>query len=184
MPILNPDKFPIVIADEASRATYIHRAMDITPVATATDVLALSGSATKKVKITRIKVMVTATAAACLDLYISKRTAANSGGTFTNPAATPLDSTNPAATATLTLYSANPTALGTGTGVEGTILIVAASGNPVDHQEYEHYFGLDNTQPLVLNGVAESVSINFGGAAIPAGAKAYMLIEWTEEPLS
>lgn len=184
MSVLNPDKFPIVLADEATRATYCFRVLDHTPVAGATDVLTLRGSATKRVKVTRIKVIGTATAASQLDLYITKRTAANTGGTSTAPTISPRDSNNPTATAAGALYSANPTALGTGVGIEGTILFLAASGTPTGpSQEFELLFGQDNTQSLVLNGIAQSVAINFNAQTQPAGAKFYYMIEWVEEDL-
>ena len=32
-----------------------------------------------------------------------------------------------------------------------------------------------------MSGAAESVSINFGGATLPAGATFYFYIEWTED---
>lgn len=184
MSVLNPDKFPIVLADEATRATYCIRVLDHTPAATATDVLTLRGSSTKRVEVKRIKVIGTATAASMLDLYITKRTAANTGGTSTVPTISPRDSINPTASSAGALYSVNPTALGAGVGIEGTILYMASSVTITNgSQEFEVEFGKNGTQNLILNGTTQLVAINFNGQTQPAGAKFYYMIEWVEEDL-
>lgn len=182
MSVLNPDKFPIVLSDQATRNTYCVRVMDHTPAATATDVFVLKGSATKRVEVKKIKVIGQATASSTIDLYITKRTAANTGGTSAAQTASPRDSINPTASATSALYSVNPTALGAGVGIDGTILFLAAPG-VAQSQEFEVTFGTNYTQALVLNGTTQSVAINFNAQAQPAGAKFYYMIEWVEEDL-
>jgi len=162
--------------------TYAYRAADVTPVATATDVLALVGANGKLIRITKIGISGSATAASLLDIYISKRTALNTGGTLTNPVATKYDSLDPNPSATLVLYTANPSALGAGTGLEGDKIYLPAQATPAGEPTHwmVDYTGIEAKCPILRN-ANESISINFAGQAIPAGTSLYLYIEWTEE---
>ena len=82
----------LAISTNGFRPTYAYRVADFSPVAAATDVLVLTGAANKVIRVTKVGVTGSATAAALVDLYITKRTTANSGGTSTNPTATKYDS--------------------------------------------------------------------------------------------
>ena len=117
------------VSTNGTRATFHYVAQDVTPVATATDVVVLSGSASKVIRVTKVSVVGTATAASIYDHYIIKRTTANTGGTSTTKTAAQSDSSDAAQTATLSLYTANPT-LGTGVTVEGNKTYLAAGATP------------------------------------------------------
>ncbi|MFA5166739.1 MAG: hypothetical protein WC449_05640 [Candidatus Paceibacterota bacterium] len=178
MPVTQP------ISVEKVRPTYAYRAADIAPAATPTDVLTVSGADGKVVRITKIGITGDATAAAIVDLYITKRTTANTGGTSTNPTPTKYDSADPTPSATVTLYSANPSAVGTGVSLEGDMIYLPAAATPAgepSHWEREYWLG--EAKGPVLRGASELISINFSGATLPAGAKFYFYIEWTEEAL-
>lgn len=170
------------VSIETTHPTYAYRAADITPAATPTDVLALVGAAGKCIRITKIGISGSATAAALLDIYISKRTAVNTGGTSTNPTATKYDSLDPAPAATLVLYTANPSALGAGTGLEGDKIYLPAQATPASEPTHwmVDYTGSEAKCPMLRN-ASESISINFAGATLPAGTSLYLYIEWTEE---
>jgi len=167
---------------ETFHPTYAYRAADITPVATATDVLALVGAAGKCIRITKIGISGSATAAALLDIYITKRTASNTGGTSTSPIATKYDSLDPTASATLMLYTANASALGAGTGLEGDKIFLPAQATPASEPSHwmVDYTGIEAKCPMLRN-VNESISINLAGQALPLGTSLYFYIEWTEE---
>lgn len=165
-----------------TRATFRYVAADVSPVATATDVLVLSGSSSKVIRVTKVSVVGTATAASIYDHYIIKRTAANSGGTSTSKTAAQSDSTDSAQTATLLQYTANPSSLGTGISVEGNKTYLAAGATPGAAALPSVYtFGTRNDKAIVLRGASESLAINFGGQAVPSGANLYLSIEWTED---
>lgn len=170
------------VTNENIRATYAYRAADITPALTATDVLALVGANGKAIRVSKIGISGSATAASLLDIYITKRTTLNSGGTFTNPTATKYDSLDPNPSATLVLYTANAASLGTGTGLEGDKIYLPAQATPAAEPTHwmVDYTGLE-AKPPILRNANESISINFAGQAIPAGASLYLYIEWTEE---
>ena len=165
------------------RSTYSYRAADVSPAANPTDVLALVGANGKCIRVTKIGISGSATAAALVDLYITKRTTLNSGGTVTNPTATKYDSQDPNPSATLVLYSANASSLGTGSGLEGDKIFLPAQGAPSGPPSdwMVDYTGAEAKCPILRN-AQESISINFAGAAMPAGASFYLYIEWTEEP--
>ena len=167
---------------ETAHPTYAYRAADISPAATPTDVLALVGAKGKCIRITKIGVSGSATAAALVDLYITKRTTLNGGGVLTNPTATKYDSLDPAPSATLVLYSANAASLGTGSGLEGDKIYLPAQASPAGEPTHwmVDYTGIEAKCPILRN-ANESISINFAGASMPAGTSLYLYIEWTEE---
>lgn len=170
------------VSTNGTRSTFHYVAADVTPVATATDVLTLKGSSTKVIRVTKISIVGTATAASIYDHYVYKRTTANTAGTSTNPTAVSSDSTDSNATGVLSLYSANPSALGTGGLLEANKTYLSASATPGAAALPSVYtFGTRGDKAIVLRGASESLAINFGGQAVPSGASLYLSIEWTED---
>jgi hypothetical protein len=170
------------ISSNGTRATFRYVAQDITPVATATDVLVLTGSATKVIRVTKVEVVGTATTASIYDHYIIKRTTANTGGTSSSVTAAKSDSADDAQTAALKLYTANPSAVGTGIAIEAHKTYLSASATPGAAALPSSYeFGVRNDKAIVLRGTSESLAINFNGQAVPSGASLYLSFEWTED---
>lgn len=164
-------------------ATYRVQIADVTPAALATDVLVLQGSASKTVKIKRIQITADATNPSVLDLYCFKRTAANTGGTLaTAPTILKNVTANPAPTAAVSLYSANPSALGAGilAAADHYALPAAATTGYPGVPWIEDFGGLDK-QALELDGTSEFLAIGFNGQTIPAGTVVYVMVEWTEQ---
>ena len=173
---------PQSVTVEATRPTYSYRAADFTPVALATDILALVGANGKCIRLTKIGISGSATAAALLDIYISKRIALNTGGTSSAQTATKYDSLDPTPTGTVLLYTANPSALGTGSSLEGDKIYLPAQATPAGEPTHwmVDYTGVESKCPILRN-ANESISINLAGQTIPAGTSLYLYIEWTEE---
>ena len=166
---------------EGFRATYRYVAAAYVPYATATDALVITGASGKVIRVTKVIVRGKATAASQYDVYLTKRTTANTGGTATNPTPSLADSADPAAAATLALYSVIPTSLGTGTILAGNRSFLPAAATPVATDDSTKWdFGTRNEKAPVLRSATESLAVNFGGAAVPAGANLYIEIEWTE----
>ena len=161
--------------------TYTATRADVTPAATPTDIIVLMGSATKTIMVTKFEITPTATANGFLDFYVYKRTTANTGGTFATDGIAKNDSLNPDPAATIKLYSANPSALGTGAIVRGTrITLASKTPNGIPVQQWVEAFGTGNQQPMVLRGVGESFCINLNGQTMPSGAEFYFSFEWVE----
>ena len=162
-------------------ATYRACANVAPDAAGATDILTLYGSGSTITRLRRLEVEMHSTATASLDLYVIKRSTANTLGTSAAMTRVPLDSSNAAATATATSYTANPT-LGTAVG---DILITqvrshAATGafatdriiwplNPADAQN------------VTLRSTAEGFNVNLNASNVAiAGLRVDLCIEWTE----
>jgi hypothetical protein len=150
-----------------------------TPAATPTDVVVLPGSASKTIRIKRVRVQGRATVVGDMTLALIKRSTANSAGTSTNPTVVPSDSNNAAGSAVPLQYSVNPTP-GTAVGTLDTYNLafpLAGTTNP----GYDRTFSTNNDQAIVLRGVAQSLAINFGGGTVPTTGVLFYMIEYTEE---
>lgn len=162
---------------EKTKATYGIASVGNTPAATPTDVATLYGSATKKVKIKRVTVSGVATTAGTMQVLLTKRTAANTGGTSTSATIGQFDSTDTAATAVSKLYTANPTSLGAGVALSAQLLnfgIAGAAGTVIFD------FANRNDKAIILNGTTEGLAINLNGGAVPAGGTFGYTIEFEE----
>jgi len=168
--------------NEGQFATY-SAAIEITSfAANATDIFRIFGSATKTIKVSRVQLTADATNAGIVDIYLYKRTTANVGGTPATVNGIQHDSLDPAYTATVQTYSANPTALGLGQilRTDGVALPGSTTtGYPFTPLIWD--FGAPrNTKMPTLRGNAESLALNFGGQAIPTGLGIWVDVEWTE----
>jgi hypothetical protein len=152
-----------------------------TPPATPTDVAIITGSATHTVYVTRIELSTTQTAAGVNNWFMIKRSTANTGGTSATPTLVPLDSNNPAATAVVRSYTANPTTLGTSVGNVRVTKVL--SDSPTTAFPPPYVFDFTNSglcSGVVLRGVAQSLCLNFNGVALPGGLNVTVNFEWVE----
>lgn len=167
---------------EGNKASYRVCCPDVTPAATATDIFTISGSATKTIRINYIQITADATAASVIDFYIYKRAAANTGGTATHPAIGKNDSLDADPTAVVTLYSANPSALGAGVLISADhYALPAAATTGYPGAPWFEEFGIRNDKSLILHNAAEMLAFSFNGQTIPAGCKVFITVAWTEE---
>lgn len=146
----------------------------------ATDIFNILGSATKIIKIRRVLISGTTSAGSgiSVNMLLIKRSTANTGGVFTTLTNIPNDSNNAAATAVVKSYTTNPT-LGTAVGNVLAQRITINTTGALDGN-YMYQFGNNNEQPIVLRGVAQSLSINLSAITITNPLIA-IHIEWTEE---
>ena len=182
----NADGSVMALSTNGFRSTYAYRWADASITqANPTDVMTLTGSATKVVRITKVGVSGKATAASLVDLYLGKRSTADTGGTVV-AGVTPskYDSLDPDATAVVTLYTANPTLGTTSGGFEGDIIylpaIVTPAGEP-SHWERQYGASGGGAKCPVLRGVNEQFVFSLNGINAPAGNNFYFYIEWTED---
>lgn len=169
------------VLTEGNVATYRYEAVGITPAATPTDIFTLQGSASKVIKVKRIILSGEATAAAQIVANLVRRSAANTAGTSTAPTIAQADNADAAPFGAIKLYSVNPTALG---AAVATIISRRLGLNPnagLPATQVELSFGVRNDKPIILRGATDFLAINLAGAALPAGTKLDVAIEWTEE---
>lgn len=174
----------VLFSDCEGQKTTYRASGTITPAATPTDILTINGVATgpKVIKIRRLILSVIATTAGSMTIQIAKRSTSNTGGTSTNSTAVPMDSQDTAATATITQYSVNPTALGTLTGYIDTRIVqfpTAALGTP---NTVDIDFGKSGGQAATIRTLAvnQNIAVYLGGAALVVGATIAYTVEWTE----
>jgi hypothetical protein len=152
----------------------------ITLAATPTDVFVLPASATKIVRLKRLRIYASATTAGQMTMSLVRRSTANTAGTSANATVVAHNTTLAAATAVPVTYSANPTTLGTSLGAIDTALLsfgVNAAG-PI----YDEIFGSDNCASLVLvAGGAQNLALNLNGGTVPTGAVLTYRATYTEE---
>lgn len=166
--------------------TYSATYTAITPAASATDFLTLTGSATKTIYLRTAECSGVSTAAGTSTIALVKRSTADSGGTALTPSATvggqlvPNDSTAPAASATVAAYSANPTTgtlvglLRSGkvnTGVTGTGTTAPLTWT----------FGAENATVATLRGTSQVLALTGLGSSLATGAVLTCNLTWIEQ---
>jgi len=160
--------------------TYSVAVTGVTPAATATDVVILSGSATRIIKVRRVILGGAATSASAFVMNLVRRSTAATGGTATTPTPIRRDTTEQAATAEVQQFSANPSAVGTAVGTLQSVRVnlgALATPNP----PFDRSFGDLTTEPILLRGASEFLAVDFAGASIPGGMVFDYTIIWTEE---
>lgn len=164
---------------QGKRVTYRAAATGLVPVASATDVAYLSGSATKTVKVTRIIVSGSAGTNLGVPVSIIKRSTANSAGTCASLTSVPMDSSDSAGTAVATSCTANPT---TGTTV-GTVAnqqlwlpTTGGAASPVADFRFGDFGG----KPVYLRGTSQVLAVNLNAVSVTSGLL-YITFEYTEE---
>ena len=162
--------------------TYNATIAALTPASSATDFFTLTGSATKVIYVRSIGCTGTSTTVASQIVSAMVRSTADTLGTSTgSPAAVPLDSNFPAATATVLAYTANPTT-GTLVGNVGSGLLQTpapasiAAGNGL----YFNFLQVNGDQPIVLRGTSQVLALNAGGSSFSSGAALTCSVTWTE----
>lgn len=165
---------------EIQKQTYSAAITGLVIPASATDVLTIYGSSTKTIIVTHIEVTGTASAKAISDVQIIKRSAANTGGTSTTLTNVPHDSANPAGTATVRAYTANPT-LGTSVGLlHANKLSFSVSGTDVAQTVLFTFDSDGKTQGVYLRGTNEGLCLNLNGGTLTSPSMS-LALEWYEE---
>lgn len=164
---------------DGQKATYAAGITQLVVAASATDIFTIAGSASKTVRITRVRLSgIKTTAGAAVDVQLLLRSTADTAGTKTNPTAIPFDSNSAAATAVVAAYTANPT-LGTSVGLIGVdsvfVPLATAAGGQLDWN-----FGNRPEQAIVLRGATQQLCVNLNGVTVGGGAFDIWCC-WTEE---
>jgi hypothetical protein len=149
------------------------------PGATPQDVFTITGSATRRVQVTRFGISTVQTTAGMNAWLVVKRSSANTGGTSVLVTAVPLDDSYPAATATVRSYTANPTA--------GTLVGTIWSGRIASPAPATALAGTiqdvsaDRGGSITLTGTTDVLAWNLNGVALPPGVSVQAYVSWTEQ---
>ena len=176
----NASYFPSTQITDNKETAYCASTPVFTTATSATDIFNFKGSGTKTIYIRKIAwKQGSFGAGGTHQVYIIKRSTANSGGTSSAITAIPLDSNFSSATASGVYYTANPTvgtSLGTiahGNVCVGSIWAIQPSSNIFDATK--------GGSPIVLRGTGESISVNYNGVTDAIGTSAAVDIEWSEK---
>lgn len=177
-----------------AKTTYSSAFVGLVPVTAGTDVVCIAGSATRTVKLQSMKIAGTAaTAVQSMPVVLVKRTTADTGGTAALTTANPGVTTqimsrnpgNPAATATLISYTANPTIndaaptyLDSGS-LTMPIVTSVVSALPLVFDYAKDAVNL--IQQPILSGAAMQICANIQGVTVTNAAAWNGSITWTEE---
>lgn len=172
---------------EPTTDTYAATGVGIVPAASATDIACLTGSATKIIRVQRIRVSGTAGTLVTLPVLITKHISANTGGTAATgtalPVPYPLDSTDAAVSATATAYTANPTVVDSAAGIisAATISLNTTAALVAQGELHFDWFARNYAEAPTLRGIAQQVCVNLNGISITSGLVNISFI-WTEAP--
>jgi hypothetical protein len=145
----------------------------------ATDVFTISGSSTKTIKIYRVLFYLTATTGSNATILGLRRSSLNTGGTSTLLTNVVHDTTNPAATAVVRSYTANPT-LGTLVGNMFTFGVYVSGGGTIGSIPFSYLIENPIVEPIILRGTSQLFAVNMGGVTF-SGNSARATVIWTEE---
>jgi hypothetical protein len=153
-------------------------------VATPTAAFILPGNATTTVRVKKITLSGAATSAGSMKFSIKKNSDAGTVGSAVLTALTSVPHDSTAAGASSAVSSVGTANYTTVPALVGTVysgeleMGVLATGvfNPVVVE-----YGTGGRQAIVLRGVAQSLTIDFLGGAIPSGGVVDVAIEWAED---
>lgn len=179
----------VVCVQDSQVPTYTANAIGIVPAATPTDIFCLTGSATRTIRVKRIRVTGTAGTAINITVNLTRHTVANTGGTAASTTATGLptlvamDSTFPTATATAVGYTANPTIDATAVNVtsQTMFLPVTSTASAAGIAVFAWDEGGPSVSPPVLRGVAQQFCVNLNGVTAPSSGVVAVTATYTEQ---
>jgi hypothetical protein len=149
------------------------------PPAAATDIFTITGSATKTIRIHKIRVSGTTTSGSAIKTTFTllRRSTVDTAGTRVAATVGKQDTNNAAGTATAGHYTANPT-LGTlVANLRSSTASVSATGLAGGDLVWD--FEADGSQPLTLRGVSDQIAVNLNGGTV-TGPLFSVSAEWSE----
>lgn len=169
--------------------TYSAAILKLVPAASSTDVFCINGSATKAVHVRRWELYATGTGIS-VPVYLNHNLGLDTGtaavaATY-GPVPEPLNSANPAATATTVAYNTTggvPSIGGTVITIRSGVLLVSLATTPVASQPIEWSFGTaidgyDQGLDIPAGATTEQYCLNLNATSPGGTLNGY--VEWTE----
>lgn len=178
--VASPATIRVILANEATYGASL-TLMTATGIGTG-PFFNICGSATKTIRIQRIRIGGTvATTAKYGDVILKKTSAATSAGTATTLTAVPLDSSSGAATATVKYYTVLGTAGALIGAIEGQMLFLGVTGTVATIPAPADFFWRDtDSEAPTLRGTAQCIEANFGTSTATAPTL-LVSVKWTEK---
>lgn len=178
-----------------AKTTYSSSFYGLVPASSATDLVCISGSATKVVRVDQITIGGTAGTLVALPINVLRRATADTGGTAATTTANPGvttqiasrdtgQATNTSATAVLVSYTANPTINDAApVYIDSKMMLLGLTGTTLPAQLTVFDWSRDienNVQVPTLRGTAQQLCVNLTAVSVSSGVL-NGVITWTEE---
>lgn len=174
-------------AVSATGGTFRFCSLALAMVATPTDALIIQGSATKTVRVKRIKITGQATAQGAMPVQLVRRSTAGTLGSAVLTALTAAKHDTGDATATAVVSTVGTANYGTVGTTAGTLEVgrlgmsALATGTAGDGQSVVWDYSTRMDKAMVLRGATDFLAVNFNGAAIPSGGVVDFTVELEED---
>jgi hypothetical protein len=179
-----------LVTNYLGRQTYSAGFIGLVPAASATDLICISGSATKTIRLQSIKLSGSAGTLVSLPITLLRRASLDTGGTAASTTANPAntisarDTTNGTASAVPISYTANPTIVDTSpTYIDSAELTLPVTSAGVVINPLEFNYARDTAnflQAPVLRGAAQQICVNLNAVSVSSGLVNGTIV-WTEE---
>jgi hypothetical protein len=163
-----------------TRATYSAAAASFASAASATDICTITGSGTKTIRVTQAWLAGTQTTAGTIQVFLEKRSTADTSGTAVAATVVPVDQGNAAGTATVNAYTGNPTTGSLVGHVRSNKLFIPAPATAAGEPIWLMDFGTRPSQAIVLRGTGQVLAFNLNSTTV-SGSAMTCGFEWTEE---
>lgn len=169
----------VLVSSDGAKATYRY-AGTMTPAATPTDIITITGSSTRTGRIKSIVLGGLASTGNSMALALIRRSTANTGGTKAAASGGAHDINDPSATIIPQVYSANATGLGVAVGSigQGRLWLGGVINTPF---QLRWDFSTRQDKALILRGTSDIIAINLAGATVPSGGVIDFEIEIEED---
>jgi|ERR1700729_1803153 len=169
----------VSVSSDGTKPTYRY-AGTFTPAATPTDMIVIQGSATKTGRVKRIVFGGTAGTAGTMPITVIRRSTANTGGTKATISAALHDINDVSATVVPSIYSVNPTSVGTAANNlgQGRLFLPTSAVAPAP---LTWSLSTNQDKAWILRGASDFIAINGGASAVPSGGVIDYEIELEED---
>ena len=178
----------VACISDSLQPSYAATAVALTPGTAPTDIACLSGSATRVIRVKQVRVSGTAGTAININTYLTKHVSLNTGGTPATGTALPvpyaLDPNFPAATASTTAWTANPTIVDASPGIIASqTVFLPTTGTAANGSTAIFYWddGGPALSPPVLRTAAQQLCVNLNGVTAPSTGLMTITFMWTEQ---
>lgn len=175
------------ISSVLKQYSYSATSVGLVPAASATDIWCISPGTTRTVSINRIELSGTAGTAITTPFLIYRRAVLDTGGTAATglalPVAAPFSSSDPASSATLTAYTANPTVNDSSPvlmdSLEPSLAVTTTANNGLTIAQYGEQLGWFFRGLVLQKGSTQQVCLNLNGVSVSSGVLTVNMF-WTE----
>lgn len=168
--------------------SYTATAVGLVPAASATDIFCISPGTTRNISIRRITIAGTAGTAITTPFLVYRRVSLDTGGTPATGIALPVPVPNypgdPASTATLTAYTANPTIVDSSPSLMNAMLVdlpvtTAAGGNITASATWGTAVDFFHRGLDLQKNTTQQICVNLNGVSVSSGVLA-ITMDWQE----